>query len=71
MLGTEQKLTEVQNLKAENFLLKAQLNSCTSKLNEYALVDEQKKLIDEFRIQFNVGPELEWDWATKSFKEKK
>ncbi len=64
------KLTEVQNLKAENFLLKAQLTSCNSKLNEINLVNEQEKLIEEFRKQLGTSPEATWDWNTKTFKQK-
>lgn len=71
LVPSEQKLTELQNLKADNFLLKAQLNSCMGRINEISLTNEQDKLIEEFRQQFGATKEQEWDWASKSFKEKK
>lgn len=67
----DEKLSELNALRAENWKLKYQLvkNSCDSQLSQ--LDKEQKELIDSFRKELNAKETDSWDWISSSFKSSK
>lgn len=64
------ELTEVQKLKADNFQLKIQLGNCKLNLQSKEFVEEQGKLIEEFRKQLQANPTDLFDWSCYCFKSK-
>jgi len=59
------QLTELQKLKADNFILKTKLLQCSTRLENDNLVEEQKQLLQEFGNTLGPG---EFDWNSKSIK---
>lgn len=57
-------LSELSKLKAENFKLKAQLNSCSLSI-------EQSQLTEQFRKELNEGSDKKFDWNSLSFIQSK
>jgi len=70
-------LSDVQRLKAENFQLRvevAQLRATLAdretRLLETQLSQEQRTLVEEFRVTLRAGPNEVFDWKTLTFTPK-
>src|SRR3990167_704398 len=70
-------LSAVQTLKAENFQLRvevahlrATLADRETRLLETQLSQEQRTLIEEFRVTLRAGPDEVFDWKTLTFTPK-
>jgi len=71
VFAAESKLSETNQLKADNHLLKLRLlqQSCQNEANQ--LQSEGIQLINEFKKELKPAEGLKFDWAKKEFVEDK